>query len=33
MDTDTIGLAVLVVALTALFIAARLSRCRKRPPG
>jgi hypothetical protein len=32
MDTDTIGL-VLLVALAALFIAAKLSRCRKCPPG
>jgi hypothetical protein len=33
MDTDTIGLVVLLVALAALFIAAKLSRCRKCPPG
>jgi hypothetical protein len=33
MDTDTIGLLVLIVALAALFIAAARSRCRKCPPG
>jgi hypothetical protein len=27
MDTDTIGLVVLVLALAALFIAAKASRC------
>jgi hypothetical protein len=33
METDTIGLVVLVAALAALFIAAKLSRCRKVPTG
>jgi hypothetical protein len=32
-DTDPIGLVVLVIGLEALFIAAKLSPCRKRPPG
>jgi hypothetical protein len=32
MDTDTIGLVVLVAALAAFFIAAGRSRCGKRPP-
>jgi hypothetical protein len=33
LDTDTIGLVVLLVVLAAFFIAAGLSRCRKCPPG
>jgi hypothetical protein len=32
-DTDTIGLIVFAVALVIFFVAARVSRCRKCPPG
>jgi hypothetical protein len=32
LDTDTIGIIALVAAVTAVFIAAKLSRCRKCPP-
>jgi len=32
-DADTIGFIVFVVVLTIFFIAAKLSQCRKCPPG
>jgi hypothetical protein len=33
MDTDTVGLIALIIAIAAVFIAAKLARCRKCPPG